>query len=127
MVVCLDRGADCLHMVQLMPLHPQTPSLLPHLNPDWFYLSGTGLLRLSWKIGCYTGVVVVVVVKYLVTLALYKCHIVVAGDFNIHIDIANDSATKQLNDILDSFLCAQHVPHIETHVKGGTQPGYYKV
>jgi len=25
--------------------------LLPHFNPDWFYLSGTGLPRLSWKIG----------------------------------------------------------------------------
>jgi len=23
--------------------------LLPHLNPDWFYLSGTGLTKLSWK------------------------------------------------------------------------------
>jgi len=27
-VICLERGADCLHMVQLMPLHPQTPSSL---------------------------------------------------------------------------------------------------
>ena len=25
--------------------------LLPRFYPDWFYLSGTGLLRLSWKIG----------------------------------------------------------------------------
>ena len=25
--------------------------LSPHLNPDWFYLSGTGLPRLSWKRG----------------------------------------------------------------------------
>jgi len=23
-VVCLERGADCLHMVQLTPLHPKT-------------------------------------------------------------------------------------------------------
>ena len=27
-VICLERGADCLHMVQLMSLHPQTPSSL---------------------------------------------------------------------------------------------------
>jgi len=28
-VICLQRGADCLHMVQLMmPLHPQTQSSL---------------------------------------------------------------------------------------------------
>ena len=26
-------------------------NLLSHLNPDWFYLSGTGLPRLSWKRG----------------------------------------------------------------------------
>ena len=25
-VICLEWGADCLHMVQLMPLHPKTPS-----------------------------------------------------------------------------------------------------
>jgi len=30
---------------------------MPHLNPDWFYLSGAGL---SWKIGHQMGVVVVV-------------------------------------------------------------------
>ena len=28
MVVCLKRGADCLHVVQLMPLHPKPPSSL---------------------------------------------------------------------------------------------------
>ena len=26
LVWCQERGADCLHMVQLMPLHPKTPS-----------------------------------------------------------------------------------------------------
>ena len=26
MVICLERGADCLQIVQLMPLHPKTPS-----------------------------------------------------------------------------------------------------
>ena len=30
----------------LQPHHP-----LPHLNPDWFYLSDTGLPRLFWKWG----------------------------------------------------------------------------
>jgi len=27
-VICLKQGADCLHMVQLMPLRLQTPSSL---------------------------------------------------------------------------------------------------
>ena len=57
MVICLERGADCLHMVQLMPLPFQIPRhLLPHLNQDWFYLSGTSLPMLSWKRGHLTGV-----------------------------------------------------------------------
>jgi len=43
-VICLERGAVFLHIARLMSLH-----LLPHLNPDWFYLSVTGLARLSWK------------------------------------------------------------------------------
>jgi len=38
--VCLEQGAD-LHMAQLMLL-PLTHCLLLQLNPDWFYLSGTG-------------------------------------------------------------------------------------
>ena len=37
--------------------HPKPYRLLHHLNPDWFYLSGTGLPRLSWKRGRWTGVV----------------------------------------------------------------------
>ena len=28
MVICLKVGADCLHMVQLMPQHTKTPSSL---------------------------------------------------------------------------------------------------
>jgi len=31
-VICLEQGADCLHMVQLMPLHPKTPSSLASLK-----------------------------------------------------------------------------------------------
>ena len=43
MVICLERGVNDLHMVQLMPL--PLPSLLQKIqNP-----SGTGLPRLSWK------------------------------------------------------------------------------
>jgi len=34
MVICLDRGANDLHMVQLMPLPPH--HLLLQHNPEWF-------------------------------------------------------------------------------------------
>ena len=47
MVVCLERGADCLHVVQLMQLHHKTPSSLAPFKSRLVYLSGTGLARLS--------------------------------------------------------------------------------
>jgi len=34
MVICRQRGANDLHMVQLMPLTPH--HLLHHKNPEWF-------------------------------------------------------------------------------------------
>jgi len=53
-IICIERGADCLHMVQLMPpAIPKPRHVLPRLSPDWFYLSGTSLSRLSWKIISY--------------------------------------------------------------------------
>ena len=44
MVICLERGADCLHLVQLMPLHPQTASSLASFKsrlvlPFWYQLN----------------------------------------------------------------------------------------
>ena len=47
-VICLEWGADRLHIVQLMPLHLKSPSSLAYLNPDWFYLSGTCLPRFPY-------------------------------------------------------------------------------
>jgi len=43
-VICLKRGADCLHTVQLMPLHPKTPSSLASFKsrlvlPFWYWLT----------------------------------------------------------------------------------------
>ena len=35
-VICLEQGADCLHIVQLMPLHPKTPSSLPSFKSRLF-------------------------------------------------------------------------------------------
>jgi len=49
-VICLERGADDLHMVQLMPvpLH----HLLLHYNHEWLNFSGASLSRWCWKRGC---------------------------------------------------------------------------
>ena len=43
-IICLERGADCLHMVQLMPPHPKTPSSLASfisrlVLPFWYRLT----------------------------------------------------------------------------------------
>ena len=44
MFICLERGADCLHIVQLMPLHPKTPSSIASFKstlvlPFWYRLA----------------------------------------------------------------------------------------
>ena len=44
MVICLERGADCFHKVQLMPLHPKTPSAFALCEsrlvlPFWYWLT----------------------------------------------------------------------------------------
>ena len=49
MVICLEQGADELHVVLLLPLPPHR--LLLYSYPEWFNLSGAGLPRLSWKGG----------------------------------------------------------------------------
>ena len=41
----------------------KTPNILPHLNTDWFYPSGTGLPRFSSKRGCKIGACIVVVIQ----------------------------------------------------------------
>ena len=52
-VICLERGTDCLHMVQLMPVPPQNPIVpwLISIRTGFTFLVGTGLPRLSWKRG----------------------------------------------------------------------------
>jgi len=56
MVICLERGAYNLHMVQLMPL----PLLAP-VKSRMVYLYATGLPKLSWKKGHETDVIALVV------------------------------------------------------------------
>ena len=57
---------------------------------------------------------------YLEVLALYKCQIIIAGDFNIHTELNDDPNATRLADIMFSFDCVQHVPIVPTHNEGGT-------
>ena len=48
MVISLELGEDCLHMLQLMPLHPETPSSLASFKsrlvlPFWYRLTKVAL------------------------------------------------------------------------------------
>jgi len=45
-VISLERGADCLHMVKLMPLHPKTLSSVASFKS-----------RLVFTVRCYANVV----------------------------------------------------------------------
>ena len=61
MVICLERGADCLHMVQLIPLHPKTPSSLASFRsrlvlPFWYQLTQVVLQKRPLN-RCSSGVV----------------------------------------------------------------------
>ena len=58
-VICLERGADCLHTVQLMLLHPQTPSSLASFKsglvlPFWYKLTQVVLEKRPLN-GCASG------------------------------------------------------------------------
>jgi len=62
-VICLDQDADCLHMVQLMPLHPKTPSSLASFKSRvalhfWYQLTQVVLEKRLLN-GCSVVVVVV--------------------------------------------------------------------
>ena len=59
MVICLERGADCLFMVQLMSLHPKTPSSLASFKsrlvlPFWYRLTQVVMEKRTLN-GCNSG------------------------------------------------------------------------
>ena len=51
MVIYLEQGADCLHMVNLMLLPSKPHHCMHHLNPHGSDIPGNGFPRLSWKRG----------------------------------------------------------------------------
>ena len=50
-------------------------------------------------------------------LMIYKCPVVVCGDFNIHVDKSDDVHTVRLLQLLQTFGCVQHVAE-STHTAG---------
>jgi len=67
-VICLERTSNCLYIVQLMPLHPKTPSSLALFEsrlvlPFWYRLTQVVLEKRPLN-GCSSSVVVLVVMPY---------------------------------------------------------------
>ena len=56
---------------------------------------------------------------YLETVVLCKEHLLIGGDFNIHVDVPEDSDSIKLLDLLESFSLCQHVVG-PTHILGHT-------
>ena len=74
MAICLQRGASCSHMVQLMPLHPKTPSSLASLKsrpvlPFWCRVTQVFLEKRSFN-GCSEIVLVYVLIDAFSALTL---------------------------------------------------------
>ena len=46
---------------------------------------------------------------YLLTIVLYQEQFLISGDFNIHVDNAEDTDAIKLIDLLESFGLQQHV------------------
>jgi len=74
LVICLKRGADCLHMVQLMPLHPKTLQYLASLKsklvlPFWYRLTQVVLEKRPIN-GCSSSSIIISIKTEPLTLSL---------------------------------------------------------
>jgi len=77
-VICLEQGADCLQMVQLLPLHPKTPSALASFKSRlvlsfWYQL--TQVVPENRPLNRCSMVVVVLVVLMRWRLCADSCHV----------------------------------------------------
>ena len=53
------------------------------------------------------------------SLAVYNTHVVITGDFNIHMDVADDPHANKLNTLLETFGLVQSITG-PTHTRGHT-------
>ena len=82
--------------------------------------SSTAVVLLIYRPGSavITDVFFTELTKYLEMVAFYKYQIVIAGDFNIHVEKDNDATAIRLLELLNSFDCVQNVPQTPTHRDG---------
>ena len=65
--------------------------------------SNTVIILLVYHTGPITDTLFEELQTYLEVVALYKCQIIVAGDFKIHVECLNDKDAVKLNDILLNY------------------------
>ena len=67
-VISLKRGADCLHLVQLMPLHPQTPSSLASSIWYTFWYRHIPVVVAAWNLSLFHATILINLFTYLTLL-----------------------------------------------------------
>jgi len=115
MVVCLrlEQGANCLHMVQLMPLHPQTPSSLASfksrlVSPFWYRLTQVVLHEKRPLNGCNIAWPLNVWPVTVCMLAGYAQVLVAAFAVSSYASTTSRCAHKPFNPLLgETFECAR--------------------
>ena len=124
MVISPERGADSLHMVQLMPLHPKTPLSLASFKsklvlPFWYRLTQAVLEKRPLN-GCSS--VVVIVVTFAVNVFFLHCNICFCTDganfrrrlFFLQVTLLNFMITPEgLQDQLLGIVVARERPELE--------------
>jgi len=53
-------------------------------------------------------------------LILNPSKLIIAGDFNLHMEVPDDPVACEFNSLMDSYGLSQHVPLKATHIKGHT-------
>ena len=98
MVICLERGADCLHMVQLMPLPPKIPLFLASFKsrlvlPFWYWHTEVVLEKRSLN-GCSK-------------VAIFRLHNCAALTFNFRTNISGCGISQYLRTV-SKEVCRYH-------------------
>jgi len=72
--------------------------------------TSTLVTRLFYQTGSVTDRFYRELSSLLEVLAVYKCQIVIGGDFNIHVEKSDDPDAIRLYELFTSFDCVQNVP-----------------
>ena len=123
MHICLERGADYLHMDQLMALHPRTLSSLASFKsrlvlPFWYWLT-QAVLEIRPLNRCRCRVVVVVVLVVVVCLVHYAIVLKLVNHPTGNRGIAYGLQYSCIKDI-EGILVAQRIAMVDKFQVGQT-------